>query len=306
MIVISGASGRLGRLTVRHLSERVDPSRIVALTRTPEKIADLAGLGVRVRQASFDDTESLARAIDGAERMLVISTGTLGRRVEQHAGAIDVAVKAGVGHVLYTSMTRAGEPGNPLAILADHRDTERILADSGVPFTVLRNSVYADMLSLSLPLDRAVETGVLAGSSGAGHVPYVTRSDCAAVAAAVLADGGHEGQFLDVTGPQALDHHGIAAALSQATGRPVRYEPQAEDEARQELVARLPPEVLAKGAEAALESAFRFWGHVQDGWLDVTTHTVERLTGRPGTTLAEFFATSGMFDATAARTREGS
>ncbi|MEU1820821.1 SDR family oxidoreductase [Streptomyces abikoensis] len=280
MFVVTGASGKLGRLAVQHLIERVDASRVVALTRTPEKIADL---GVRVRAADFGDPDSLVSAFDGAERVLIISTDAMGQRVQQHTNAINAAAKAGVGHVLYTSLTRADEPGNPLVLVPEHRETERVLAQSGLEFTVLRNNIYPDMLLMLAPLNEAVRTGVLEGANGEGHVSYITRSDCAAAAAAVLAEGGHTGQFLEITGPEAVDYAGIAAALGEATGRAVRFEKQTKEEAAAAFAAR--------GVEPAMiAAATQFWGSVSEGWLDVTTHAVERLTGRRPASLAEFFA----------------
>ena len=287
MFIVTGASGRLGRLTVQHLRERVDAAKIVAVTRTPAEAADL---GVTVRPGDFDDPASLKQAFAGAERVLIISTGALGRRVRQHTAAITAAAEAGAA-VLYTSMTRAGEPGNPLALIPEHRETERFLAGAGTPFTILRNAVYMDMLALTLPLREIVDTGVLVGRHGTGFVSYVTREDLAAATAALLAGGGHDGQILELSGPQALDHAGIAAALAAATGRPVRYDPSA-DEDREALLRRLPPEVRARGAEAAVEAGLQFWRTAAAGWFDVHTHHIPRLTGRPSTTLTEFLATT--------------
>ena len=287
MFIVTGASGRLGRLTVQHLRARVDAARIVAVTRTPDRAADL---GVTVRTGDFDDPASLQQAFAGAERVLIVSTGALGHRVRQHTAAISAAAGAGAA-VLYTSMTRAGEPGNPLALIPEHRETERLLAGAGTPFTILRNAIYMDMLALTLPLREIVDTGVLVGRHGTGFVSYVTREDLAAATAALLAGGGHDGQILELSGPQALDHAGIAAALAAATGRPIRYDPSA-DEDREALLRRLPPEVRAHGAEAAVEAGLQFWRTAAAGWFDVHTHHIPRLTGRPSTTLTEFLATT--------------
>ncbi|WP_258018329.1 NAD(P)H-binding protein [Streptomyces noursei] len=249
----------------------------------------------RVRAADFDDRESLTRAFDGAERALVISTDALGRRVQQHGNAFDAAVRAGVGQLLYTSLARAGESGNPLVPAPEHRATERLLARSGVPFTVLRNNIYPDVLLELASLREAVKTGVLGSISGTsgegdigylgciGYVGYVAREDCAAVRAALLAEGGHTGEYLDVTGPVAVNYAGIADALTQATGRPVRFEARPEPESAAAYAARgAEPERIAMAAQ--------LWAAAREGWLDIATHAVERLTGRPATTLAEFFA----------------
>ncbi|SFM78937.1 NAD(P)H dehydrogenase (quinone) [Saccharopolyspora antimicrobica] len=128
-----------------------------------------------------------------------------------------------------------------------------------------------------------METGALPGPVGA-RATYVTRSDCAAVAAAILAEGGHEGQFLEITGPEAVDVDGIARALTEATGRPVRFEPQTASEAAAAFEARGVQREMA-------EAAAQFWRCAAEGWLDTTTHAVRRIAGRPPTTLAEFFET---------------
>ncbi|WHT16114.1 NAD(P)H-binding protein [Crossiella sp. CA-258035] len=282
MHVVTGASGQLGRRIVTHLREHVDAAKIIALSRTPEQ---LDGLGVRAHHGDLDQPESLLPHFDGAERVLVVATSAVGRRTAQHANAIKAAQQAGVGGFLYTSMIRAGDPGNTSPILFEHRETEQLLLDSGLPFTLLRNGVYMDMLQLLLPLREAVETGVLPGKLGSGRVAYVTRDDLAAASAAVLATGGHDGQILDLTGPQALDHAGIAAALAEASGRPVRHDPAAEEPV-ESFLARLPE--AARANPEAMRSGEMFWHSTEAGWLDVLTHHVPRLTGRPGTTLAEF------------------
>lgn len=290
MYVITGASGRFGRLVVERLRERVDASSIVAVTRIPDRVADLADLGVVVRQADFADPGSLTAAFDGADRVLVSATGarSLGRRAELHRNAFDAAVKAGAGHVLYQSMVRAGEPGHPLSLMPEHGATERALAEAGVPFTVVRLNVEPDVLLMTLPLTEAVATGTLATSNGSGHVGYVTWEDSAEVGAALVAGGGHEGQYVDVSGPAALDHGDVADALAEATGRPVRHEPGAGDD-WDTYLARLPKALTSSVPEQALRAGFEFWTCAEAGWFDVVTHTVHRLTGRPATSLAGFF-----------------
>ncbi|MCK2244317.1 MULTISPECIES: NAD(P)H-binding protein [unclassified Crossiella] len=286
MHVVTGASGQLGRRIVTHLREHVDAGKIIALSRTPDKLADL---GVQAHYGDLDQPESLLPHFGGAERVLVVATDAVGRRTAQHANAITAAQQAGVGGFLYTSMIRAGEPGNASPILFEHRETEQLLLNSGLPFTLLRNGIYMDMLQLLLPLREAVDTGVLPGTLGSGHIAYVTRDDLAAAGAAVLATGGHDGQILDLTGPQPLDHAGIAAALAEATGRPVRHDPTV-DEPLESFATRLPPP--ARDNPDALRAGEMFWRSAVDGWADVFTHHIPRLTGRPGTTLAEFLRTA--------------
>ncbi|MQA83052.1 MAG: NAD(P)H-binding protein [Streptosporangiales bacterium] len=279
MIVVGGASGRLGRRTVSFLLERVDAARVVALSRTPEKIADL---GVATRPADFNDPNGLVRAFDWAERLLLISTDVPGPgRIQQHTNAVRAAAEAGVGHVLYTSMVRAGEPDNPAVIAVDHRETERALAESGLTHTLLRESLYCEMTLFTAP--GAVASGVLASNRGDGATGYVAREDVAAVAAALLADGGHEGELLDVTGPAAATDSEIAAILTEVTGRPVRYQPLTDDEAIAGMVERGMPEPVAR-------SSASFGKAAREGWLDVVSDVVERIGGREPTSVAGFLA----------------
>ncbi|WP_406312497.1 NAD(P)H-binding protein [Streptosporangium sp. NBC_01639] len=279
MIVVSGASGNLGRRIVEHLLQRVDASRVTALSRTPDKAADL---GVGTRFADLADPGSLIGAFDGAERLLIMSLGPVPQRLSLQTEAIDAAVKAGVGHVVYTSIVRAGEPGNPVRVAADHRDTERILMESGLPFTVLRFNTWPEMWTLAGIAPCAVAAGVLPSNTGQGRVGYITRDDSAAVAAAVLAEGGSSGQLLEVTGPEAVTDADIAAALTEATGRRVRHQPVSDEEMAPALLAQGVPEPIALGWSATGATK-------RDGWFDITTHAVQRLTGRSPASITEFF-----------------
>ncbi|MFJ5266578.1 NAD(P)H-binding protein [Streptomyces sp. NPDC088387] len=278
MIAVSGASGNLGRLTIRHLVQRADAADVLALTRTPAAVADL---GVRTRHADFDEPDALVRSLDGVDRLLVISIGT-DDRLPKHTRAIEAAAKAGVGHVVFTSITRAGDPGHPNPLVPDYGTTERLLADSGLPFTVLRFNVWAEMLTLVGVAPRAVATGVLPSNSRDGRIGHLTRDDSAAVAAAVLAEGGSRGEILEVTGPTAVTDEDIADALTEATGRRVRHEEVSDAEHPRRLLEQGVPEHFAHAWTAAGVAK-------RDGWYDITTHTVQRLTGRPATSIADYF-----------------
>ena len=283
MIAVTGASGQLGRLTVRRLLEHVDAARVVALTRTPDGIDDLP---VARRRADFDIPETLARAFDGAERLLIISTNVFdstGRRIRQHANAVRAAVRAGVGHVVYLSISRADDPGNPAAVADDHRVTELVLASSGLPYTVLRNNLYTQLILMGI--DVTLATGRLLDNSGDGAIAYVTREDCAAVAAAVLAAGGYEGQRLEVTGPNALTLADVAALISEFTGVSVRYVPITDEETARELVAHGMPAPAARRFATIGTS-------IRRGFTGTVTSTVARITGRRPVSVAEFLATA--------------
>jgi NAD(P)H dehydrogenase (quinone) len=279
MIALTGASGRLGRLVARMLLERIDAGRVVALSRTP---AALAGIGVATREADFDQPQALPRALDGVERLLLISTNVLSatdRRIRQHGNAVRAAATAGVGHVLYTSIARADDHDNPASVAADHRATEDALVGSGLPFTVLRNSPYTQLVLMGV--ETMLATGTLIDNMGDGATSYVTREDCAAVAAEVLAHGGYQGAVLEVTGPHAHTQFDIAALISEFSGTPVQYLPISDEATVADLVAAGMGEPEAR-QYATIGKA------VRHGYTSLVTDVVERVTGSRPTSVAEF------------------
>jgi NAD(P)H dehydrogenase (quinone) len=278
MIVVTGATGNLARLTVQRLVERVDAAEVVATSRTPEKVSDLP---VTVRAADFDDPDALVRTFDGADRVFIVSLHPLPERSRLQANAINAAAKAGVGHIVYTSFSRAGEPGNPVSIVPDHRLAEQALISGGVPFTALRFNMWPSMLLMMGTAKQAVDSGALMTNSGDGRVAYVTREDCAAVSAAVLATGSNQGELLEVSGPAAVSDAELAATLTEVAGRPVAVNALPDDDAKAAYLANGLPEPYAKALVA--NGVAR-----RNGWYETTTHAVSRLTGQTPTSLADF------------------
>jgi NAD(P)H dehydrogenase (quinone) len=284
-IVVTGASGHLGRGVADRLLEQVDPADLILVTRDPQALAGYAERGVAVRRGDFDDPDGLRGTFAGGDRALIISTAVAGpHRIRQHADAIDAAKAAGVGHVAYTSLVRA-EPGNPAGVVPDHYATEAHLRASGLDWTLLRNSVYADLEAFSMPA--AVATGRLVSNSGEGRIGYVARADCAAAAAAVLAGDGHESRTYDITGPAALSGADRAAVFAELTGKPVAVVDVGDEAFADALVehggmARQGAELLASFGRAARE-----------GWLDAESGDVEALTGRPPQALRSVLETAG-------------
>lgn len=221
-LLVTGGSGHLGRRVIELLLE-ANAGHVVTTTRTPEKLADLAAQGVEVRQGDFDQPDSLAAAFAGVDRLLLISTDALGepgKRLAQHRNAVAAAVQAGVKHVVYTSLVKP-EPGSPITFAGDHYGTEQALAESPLDWTILRNNVYTDTLLMSLP--QAIASGQLVAAAGEGGVGYVTREDCAQVAAVVLAGATSGRVTLDVTGPEVVTYADLAQVASELSGRPVSY-----------------------------------------------------------------------------------
>ena len=279
-VVLSGASGQLGRLVAEQLLSRLAAEDLILVTRSANGMAEFVQRGVEVRWGDFDEPESLPDAFAGGDRLLLISTMAIGRRVDQHRAAIDAAVAAGIGHIVYTSLTNpvAGHPAG--IVVEEHRETEELLQEAPVESTMLRNAAYAE---LQVPLGAvAVTYGRLVTNAGDGRVAPISRTDCAAAAAAVLTGDGHEGQTYEITGPDALSQADIARLLSEVAGRPVRLM-QAGDRKLSWGLGRLgTPKPVAR-AIVDLGVATR------QGYFDVVDDAFERVTGRRPRTLREVF-----------------
>jgi NAD(P)H dehydrogenase (quinone) len=273
VLVVSGASGRLGRSVAERLLAREHPEPVRLLTRTPEAIVDLAARGADVRRVDLDDPATLLGALDGARRFLLISTDALDRRVAQHRTAIDAAVRAGVPHMIYTSVV-SPEPSNPAAVVETHRRTEDDLRGAGCAWTLLRNNLYAEFQAEEAR--EAAGNGRLVHNRSDGRAAYVSREDCAASAAAVLTGDGHEGNAYDVTGPESLSAGDLAAIYAELSGRPV--EPVAVDD--DAFVAMLTGEStdghLAYGARLVTS----FGRAIREGYFAHVSDAVETLTGQ--------------------------
>jgi NAD(P)H dehydrogenase (quinone) len=279
-ILVTGASGHLGRRVVELLLARGGGARIIAATRKPDGLATLVAQGVEVRRADFDDEASLASAFQGVERVLLVSTDTVdepGKRRRQHAHAVRAVAAAGVQHVAYTSIVN---PVNSKILLSkDHADTEAELAKAGVPFTVLRNNMYSDYQFA--PLQRALASGKLVDAKGSGRVGFVTREDCARIAAAVLAEPPSGNRVLDVTGPETLSSAEVAAIGSELSGRQLEHEAIPLDALIDGMVQHGLPRPVA-------EIYASFDAGTAAGELDVKSDHVERFTGQKPQALRDF------------------
>lgn len=278
-LLVTGASGHLGRRAVEALLD-ADAGNVIATTRTPDKLADLAARGVEVRAASFDDPGSLEGAFKGADRILLVSTDALhapGLRIQQHRNAIAAAVAAGVEHLVYTSST-GPLPTDQSSLLDDHFWTEHALAATDLDWTILRESLYADTLLMGLP--HAVATGQLFSATGNKGRNYVTREDCARAAAGALVSATGR-QVLEITGPEALTQDDIAAIASELTGRSVTH-------------VNIPPEALRQGMLQSglppfiVDALINFDIAAAEGRHAIVTSVVNDLAGTPPTSVRDF------------------
>lgn len=276
-IAVTGATGHLGRLVVESLIARGVPAgEIRALGRSAEKLATVAALGVETATIDFEEPETLDRAFAGVDALLLVSGSEVGKRVRQHANAIEAAERAGVGRIVYTSAPHADDTA--LVLAPEHTATEKLLAASGLPVTVLRNNWYTE--NYADQLETAAATGEIVGSAGDGRVASASRADYADAAAVVLSTPGHEGAVYELAGDVAWTFDELAEAVSGIVGRPVVYRSVSPEEHTGILTGAGLDDGTA-GFVVALD------GNIRDGALADAPGTLSELTGRPTTSLAE-------------------
>jgi len=280
-LLVTGASGQLGRRVVELLLESGEEN-IIAITRNPDKLADFAEDGVDVRYGSFDEPDSLKAAFAGANRMLLISTdavGEPGKRLNQHKTAVQAAEEAGISHVVYTSLASADD--SPVLFAPDHSGTEEALAASNMGYTILRNNVYMDMLIQTI--NQAYQIGGIFAAAGDGKAAYITREDCAKVAAAALSAGFKGKRILEISGAEALSQADVAKIASEITGEALSY-------------TAIPLEALIDGMVKAglpqplAETFASFDTAIAEGKMDTVSSAFTELTGETATTLEEFLS----------------
>lgn len=279
MILVTGATGKLGGLVIQQLLQKVPGNQIVAAVRDPGKAADLAKLGVRVRLADYDRPATLESALAGVDKVLLISASEPAGRLARHRAVVDAAKKAGVRLLVYTSILHAAS--STLALAAGHRATEEAIRASGLPFVLLRNGWYIENYTENLgPM---LAHGAVLGSSGDGRVAGAARADFAAAAVAVLTGGGQENRIYELGGDVPFSMADLAAEVSRRAGKPVVYRDLRPADYRAELVGAGVP---APFADLLVDSSIGIAG----GELDDESGDLRRLIGRPTTRLADAVA----------------
>jgi NAD(P)H dehydrogenase (quinone) len=276
MITVTGASGRLGRLVVERLLDFVPAAQITAAVRSPDKVRDLADRGVQVRHADYDQPVTLADAFHGEKRLLLISASEVGRRVPQHRAVIDAVKKEGVDLIAYTSILHAD--ASPLDLAQEHRETEVLLAASGLPFVFLRNGWYTENFTDGVPA--MLEQGALLGCAGDGQISSAARADYAAAAAAVLTKQDQAGRIYELAGDSACTLADVAAEVSRQSGKTVAYKNLSPEEYASAMVKAGLPEGLAALLANSQDGASK-------GGLFDDSKQLSGLIGRPTTSLAE-------------------
>ncbi|MET9658966.1 SDR family oxidoreductase [Streptomyces sp. NPDC006510] len=278
-IVVTGATGALGRLVIEQLLTTVPASQVAAVVRNEEKAAPLAARGVELRVADYDRPESLKDVFRAGDRVLLISGSEVGRRVPQHTAVIDAAKAAGVAQLAYTGVL--GGPGADFRLADEHKVTEQLILDSGLPHTFLRNGWYTENYTANLA--PVLEHGAVVANAGDGRVASATRADYAAAAAAVLTGEGHIGAVYELSGDVAWSFAEYAAEISKAAGKEIVYRNVPAATHLEILVGAGVPEFFAEilvDVDKAIER----------GLLAATSGDLARLIGRPTTPLAETVA----------------
>lgn len=275
MIVVTGATGQLGHLVIKALLKKVPASSIVAAVRNVEKAKDLAALGVQVRHADYSQPASWGAALQGADKVLLISSSEIGQRAKQHQTVIDAAKRAGVKLLAYTSVLHADT--SPLGLAAEHKETEDYIRASGVPSVLLRHGWYTENYTMGI-------TGALAhdavyGCAGNGRISSATRADYAEADVAVLTADNQAGKVYELAGDTSYTLSELAAEISSQSGKNIGYVNLPEAEYKNVLVKVGLPEVVA----ALLSDSDT--GASKGGLFD-DSHQLSKLIGRPTTPLA--------------------
>lgn len=272
---VTGATGKLGRLVLDELLEQANPADIVALARDPSALSEYAQKGIDVRKADYDDPASLKAALQGVDRVLLISGNAVGQRERQHGNLIDAAKEAGVSYLAYTSILKGDK--SRLALAPEHVATEKLLAQSGLNYDVLRHGWYSENYTMGLA--PSLESGKIFGAVGDGRLSTATRADFAAGAAAALLRG-KGGDVYELAGDHSFTMREFAEEVSRQSGRKVEYVNQAESDYAKTLEgAGLPPPVAAMLASTSALSG--------EGELYDESKALSRLSGRPTTPIRE-------------------
>lgn len=276
MIAITGATGQLGQHVIESLLKIVPASQIVAIVRNPAKAAALSQQGIIVRQADYTDEAAFTTALQGINKLLLISSSEVGQRTPQHRNVINAAKAAHVKFIAYTSLLHANT--SPLGLADEHVATEKMLADSGIAYALLRNGWYTENYLASAPA--ALEHGVFIGAAGEGKIASATRADYAAAAARVISEDGHAGKIYELAGDEGWTLNQLAAELAKQSGKKVVYQNLSEAD----FAAALKGFGLPAGLADMLADSDV--GASKGGLFD-DSHTLSKLISRPTTLLAD-------------------
>ena len=278
MILITGATGQLGKAVIEQLAKRMAANQIVAFVRDERKATDLKAKGVNLAVGSYDDIASLDRAMRGVEKVLLIS-GTEQNRIQQHQNVVDAAKRAGVQLLAYTSRAVKGQDAATNPLMEGHFATEASITQSGLNYALLRNALYMDVIPLYVGGAQVFETGIHL-PTGDGKVSYALRSELGEAIANLLVDGGTARGIHELTASEAWSYYDVAAALSELSGKNVTYTPTERAEFEALMRQRGLP-------ERTIQFSLNFHSEVRNGLLDEVSPEMEHLLGRKPASLKD-------------------
>lgn len=280
MILVTGATGNLGKATVEFLAKKIPADNIAVLVRDENKASDLKALGVAVRTGDYNDKDSLIKAFQGIDKLLLISSNDFNDRLGQQKRAVDAAKEAGVKHILYTGVSMKNIENSALKyLMEEHFDTEKYILDSGLNYTFLRDNLYADVIPMFIG-EHVLETGINF-PAGKGKVAFSLRTEMAEAFANVLSTEDHENRTYEISNVESYSFQDVADALSAHSGKTVAYHDLSADEFSKALAEAGVP-------EAMIGFSIGFATAAKDGDFDVPNNHLEQLLGRKPRSLNEF------------------
>ncbi len=282
MILVTGATGQLGKAVIEQLTRRMEPKRVAAFVRSEAKAAALAAAGVKLCIGNYDDVGSLDQAMRGVDKVLLVS-GTEPNRIVQHQNIVDAAKRAGVALVAYTSRVVKGQDASDNPLMAAHFATEEHIKASGLGYKLLRNALYLDVVPLFVGGDKVFQTGIHL-PTGEGKVSFALRTELGEAIANLLGSDDNRTEIYQLTAHTSWSYRDVAAALSALAGKPVAYEPLTEEAFVTQMRERgLPEAVVQRSAD--------FHREVRNGLLDEVSPDMEQLLGRRPASLEDGLAT---------------
>ncbi|OTG55582.1 NAD(P)-dependent oxidoreductase [Acinetobacter sp. ANC 4204] len=275
-IAITGATGQLGSIVIEKLLLQTEANNIVALVRNPAKATHLTAQNIEVREFDYDRPETLVPALSGIDKLLLISANEVGRRTPQHKAVIDAAKVAGVPYLAYTSLLRADT--SPLGLAQEHRETEKLIQDSGLRYTFLRNNWYSENYLAGVA--HTIEIGTLFGAAQDGRISSASRIDYAEAAAKVLTSTGHDNQIYELAGSQSFSLSELATLIGQAASKTINYQNLSAEEYTQGLTqAGLPAGLVEVIVDADIQTI--------QGAMYSDSQDLEQLIGRKTTNIQD-------------------
>jgi NAD(P)H dehydrogenase (quinone) len=281
-ILVTGATGQLGKAAVNELLEIVAPNNISVLVRDLGKAGDLLAQGVNVIKGDYTDYASLLAAFEGVDKLYFVSSSDIMNRFGQHQNIVKAAVEAGVGHIIYTSAQRKSEDGSsPIAMVADaHWQTDDLIKQSGLTYTILKHGLYTDILPMFMG-DKVIETGTIFLPAGEGKSSYASREDLAAAGAVILTTDGHQNKIYEFGGPVSYSFHDIAGILTELSGKNIGYASPSADAYSDQLKSYGVPDQMIQGAAT-------FCVAIAQGEFDFPSTELEKILGRKPQTVKDF------------------